>query len=42
VDLVLDGTVEPNDALRLGRQVLQVVARQCQSERMSVLPDAGE
>lgn len=42
VDLVLDGTVEPNDALRLGLQVLQVVAGLCQSERMSVLPDAGK
>ncbi len=42
VDLVLDGMVGPNDALRLGLQVLQVLSGLCQSEQMSVLPGAGE
>ena len=42
VDLVLDGMVGPSDALRLGLQVLKVLAGLCQSEQMSVLPGAGE
>lgn len=42
VDLVLDGRVGPDQALRLGLRVLQVLAGLCQSERMSVLPGAGE